>query len=40
VLLKVADPVFVAFAKKQNEPITCKYLRKRNAEEKVGIHVI
>jgi len=39
VLAKVCDPTFVGFSKIENQDISCKYVSKRNAEEKVGVHV-
>lgn len=38
-LAKVCDPTFVGFSKIENQDISCKYVSKRNAEEKVGVHV-
>jgi len=40
VLNKLADPLFVGFAMKGNYTIASKYVQKRNAEEKVGVHLL
>ena len=40
ILIKLFDPVFVGFAAKNKSQISSKYISKRNAEEKVGVHVL
>ena len=40
VLLKLADPVSVGYMVKHNFDIVSHYLRKRSADEKVGLHLL
>ncbi len=37
ILIKILDPVFIGFHAKQNAEMSFKMVRKRNAEEKVGV---
>ena len=39
VLLKLADPISLGYMVKNNFDIVSHYLRKRSAEEKVGLHL-
>ena len=39
VLLKLADPISLGYMVKNNFDIVSHYLRKRSADEKVGLHL-
>ncbi len=39
VLLKLADPISLGYLIKNNFDIVSHYLRKRSADEKVGLHL-
>jgi UDP-N-acetylglucosamine/UDP-N-acetylgalactosamine diphosphorylase len=39
VLAKLVDPLFLGFAEEEGMPISCKYVQKKNWQERVGVHV-
>lgn len=40
VLVKIADPVFIGYMKKNNYRAGAKYVSKREWNEKVGVHCV
>lgn len=40
ILVRLADPSFIGYAALENKPLTSKFVKKRNPDEKVGVHVL